>query len=195
MTAAVCSVYLLDEDRGDLVLDRQPGPESRTGGAVRLKLGEGLTGLSLKELRPHPRGCAAANPRYKHVPGLERRAVRVVPRRPHPARVSTRIGVLVVQDPERDYFTATTCRRCRPSPASWPRPIENAHLLMSLSRRRGDGAGMPTMTPRISIFYKGVAARPGLPGRATVAAAKSPTCASRRKRGIALHHRRVSTRP
>src|SRR5258708_39469129 len=42
---AVCSVYLLEADRGELVLGATVGLASAGVGRIRMKLNEGLTGL------------------------------------------------------------------------------------------------------------------------------------------------------
>ena len=50
MRAAVCSVYLYEDETQELVLTATQGLDLKAR-QVRLKLGEGLTGTALKELR------------------------------------------------------------------------------------------------------------------------------------------------
>ena len=103
MAAKVCSVYLLDEDRGDLVLTANQGLNSELIGKLRLRIGEGLTGIAIKELRTINSGYASRSKYYKYIPGSDEEryesylAVPIL-------RGLKRIGVLVVQDNQRDYF-------------------------------------------------------------------------------------------
>ena len=48
----VCSVYLYNSENRELILSATRGLNPESVGKVRLKLGQGLTGLALKELRP-----------------------------------------------------------------------------------------------------------------------------------------------
>jgi starch phosphorylase len=62
----VCSVYLLEPDRANLVLAATVGLRSDSVGRVRMRLDEGLTGLVAQELRPLVLADAAAHPRFKY---------------------------------------------------------------------------------------------------------------------------------
>jgi phosphotransferase system enzyme I (PtsP) len=68
MRAAVCSVYLYNDKCPGAGVDRHPGAERDSIGRVRLKLGEGLTGQALKELRPIREGPATAIPSTNSFP-------------------------------------------------------------------------------------------------------------------------------
>ena len=50
MKSQVCSIYLYYEDKGELVLKATKGLNPDSVGKVKMKLGEGLTGLALEEL-------------------------------------------------------------------------------------------------------------------------------------------------
>ncbi|HOW97886.1 MAG TPA: GAF domain-containing protein [Kiritimatiellia bacterium] len=71
MRAAVCSIYLYNEARGDLVLAANQGLRPGSVGRVRLALGEGITGLAVEEFRPICEGRAARHPHFKPVPDLD----------------------------------------------------------------------------------------------------------------------------
>src|SRR5947209_11285462 len=49
---AVCSVYLLDPEQGDLVLGATVGLRPESVGRVRMRIGEGLTGLVAEQMAP-----------------------------------------------------------------------------------------------------------------------------------------------
>lgn len=52
MDADVCSIYLFYEDSQELVLKATCGLDSSSIGRVSMKIGDGLTGVALRDLRP-----------------------------------------------------------------------------------------------------------------------------------------------
>lgn len=101
----VCSVYLIEPDRANLVLAATVGLRPESVGAVRMGLDEGLAGLVAEELRPIMVADAPDHPRFKYfresgedpylsflgVPLIEQGLIQ---------------GVLVVQTKEERTFTA-----------------------------------------------------------------------------------------
>ncbi|MFH0881145.1 MAG: GAF domain-containing protein, partial [Lentisphaerota bacterium] len=69
MKAAVCSVFLYDDQKQELVMVANQGLNPELVGKLRLKLGEGLIGQALKELRPIREASGSTNPNYKIIPG------------------------------------------------------------------------------------------------------------------------------
>ncbi len=62
----VCSVYLLEPDRANLVLAATVGLRPECIGTLRLALNEGLAGLVAEQVRPVAVGQAANHPRFKY---------------------------------------------------------------------------------------------------------------------------------
>src|SRR3954464_243957 len=62
----VCSVYLIEPDRANLVLAATIGLRPESVGKVRMGLNEGLAGLVAEELRPIMVEDATKHPRYKY---------------------------------------------------------------------------------------------------------------------------------
>jgi starch phosphorylase len=62
----VCSAYLLEPDRANLVLAATIGLNPESVGRVRMRLSEGLAGLVAEELRPQFVADAATHPRFKY---------------------------------------------------------------------------------------------------------------------------------
>ena len=94
--SAVCSIYLYNPEKHELVLRATKGLNPESVGRVRLKLGQGLTGLALQEMRPICEKDASRSPNYKFFPGIfEERydAFLAVPI----ARGISKMGVLVLQ--------------------------------------------------------------------------------------------------
>ena len=105
----VCSVYLLESDRVNLVLAATIGLRPEGVGRIRMRLTEGLAGLVAEQLRPQVIADATAHPRFKYfheagedpyrsflgVPVLDRGLL---------------VGVLVVQTVERRTFSQDDVR-------------------------------------------------------------------------------------
>jgi starch phosphorylase len=62
----VCSAYLLEPDRSNLVLAASLGLHSHCIGALRMPLHEGLAGLVAEQVRPVAVDDASRHPRYKY---------------------------------------------------------------------------------------------------------------------------------
>lgn len=64
----VCSVYLLEPRSRELVLAETVGLQPQAVGRIRMKVGEGLTGLVAEEGRPVMAKEAPSHPRFKYFP-------------------------------------------------------------------------------------------------------------------------------
>jgi glycogen phosphorylase len=64
----VCSVYLLEPDRANLVLAATIGLRPESVGRVRMRLSEGLAGLVAEQLAPQLVADATTHPRFKYFP-------------------------------------------------------------------------------------------------------------------------------
>jgi len=64
----VCSVYLLEPDRANLVLAATIGLRPESVGRVRMRLSEGLAGLVAEQMRPQVFADAVMHPRFKYFP-------------------------------------------------------------------------------------------------------------------------------
>ncbi len=134
MRAAVCSIYIYDEASRILTLRASQGLNRDAVGKLQLQFGEGLVGLALKELRAVCVGCAADSPDALPIEGLGEEkytAFMAVPIR----RQLTRVGVLVVQDVQPDYFDETDEQVLKAIAVQLAAVIENADLLMGLHRK------------------------------------------------------------
>lgn len=132
MRAAVCSVYLYEDETQELVLTATQGLDLKAR-QVRLKLGEGLTGTALKELRPIREGSGSKNPNFKFIPGISEEKYQAFLAVPI-LRGLVRIGVLVLQDPVADYFDENDTKALQAIAAQLATTIENAKLLMALHK-------------------------------------------------------------
>lgn len=128
MHADVCSIYIYDDDLRELTLRATEGLSEEAIGAVKLKLGEGITGRAMRELRPICVGIASKNSSYKHFPGINEEAYDAFLAVPI-LRGLRRIGALVVQAQETNYFTANDVKALRAIAAQLATMIENVQLL------------------------------------------------------------------
>ena len=77
----VCSVYLLEPDRANLVLAATIGLRPESVGRVRMRLTEGLAGLVAEQLRPQVRRRRDAASALQVLPRGRRGSLSLVPRR------------------------------------------------------------------------------------------------------------------
>lgn len=104
MRAAVCSIYLYETKTRELVLRANQGLNPGLIGHLRLQLGEGITGTALKEMRPICEAKATDHPAFKHIPGSREEAYLSFLAVPIQRKMNP-VGVIVVQDPQWNYFT------------------------------------------------------------------------------------------
>ena len=146
MRAAVCSIYLYEPETQQLVLRANQGLNPSLIGQLRLQVGEGITGTALKEMRPICEAKATDNPNFKFIPGSREEmfvsflAVPIL-------RKMTPVGVIVVQDPQWNYFTPNDIQALQVISSQLAGVIENAHLLM---RMRGSEEEPASAVPESS---------------------------------------------
>ena len=168
MHAAVCSVYLWDEEKKRLVLSANQGLNPNKIGQVELELGQGLVGLAVKELRAIREGNALKSPEFILVPELEEErfcSFLTVPI----LRGLNRLGALVVQDPQADYFDENDSKALQAISAQLAATIENANILISLYKDEKVEIGASARASELPPLLKGIGISPGfVSGQANV---------------------------
>ena len=130
MAADVCSIYLYDDDTQMLTLKAARGLNGDSVGKVRLKPGEGLTGIAFKELRAVCEGNIGAHPEFRPVPGGREEkycsflAIPIL-------RGQNRIGVIALQSVKKDFFSDDDVGIFRAITSQLVTTIEMAKLLFS----------------------------------------------------------------
>lgn len=161
MKTDVCSVYLYDELTQKLTLRATKGLNPESIGKVQLGLGEGLTGLTLEQMRPICEKVGSKHPNYKHFDGLDEEKYEAFLAVPILRGIS-RIGVLVVQRGQKKAFAKKEVMALQAVASQLANIIENTRLLMSL--HQDDTASTPTPVPvpaGPADFYKGQVASEG----------------------------------
>ena len=134
MRADVCSIYLYNEEDEQLVLTATQGLNPDSIGKVKLRLGEGLTGLAMKEMRTISENRGRDNPAFKFFPGIDEEkfdAFLAVPM----AHGLSKIGTLVAQRSRKNPFTEQDALAMRAVASQLANIIQNAKLLLSVRRR------------------------------------------------------------
>ncbi|WP_419659209.1 PtsI4: phosphoenolpyruvate-protein phosphotransferase [Desulfosarcina variabilis str. Montpellier] len=129
----VCSIYLYDEATDELVLKATVGLNPESVGIVRMGSGEGLVGTVMASSQPVCEGHASKNPRFRYFPEtdeLKYESFLAVPIK----KGVVKIGVLVVQHTEADFFDTTDMTALKATGAQLAAVLENARLLMDLQR-------------------------------------------------------------
>ena len=129
----VCSIYLHDETADELVLKATVGLNPEAVGRVRMGPGQGLVGLVMATRQPVCEGHASNNPRFRYFPETDElpyESFLAVPIQ----KGEVKIGVLVVQHTELDYFETSDIMALKATGAQLAAVLENARLLMDLQR-------------------------------------------------------------
>ncbi len=169
MRAAVCSIYLYEAKTQDLVLRANQGLNPALVGRLRFALGEGLVGTSLKTLKPICEANGRDNPNYKYVPDSGEEAFVSYLAVPITRKMNP-VGVIVVQDPQYNYFTANDIQALRVIASQLAGVVENAHLLLALRKNQdavstsadGPGGKLETDGPEALLLATGTHCIPGI---------------------------------
>lgn len=129
--SAVCSIYLYNPQTQELTLRATRGLNPQSVGQVRMKIGQGLTGLALQEMRTVCEADASRSPNYQFFPGIfEERynAFLAVPI----ARGISKMGVLVVQRDTGQCFIAPDVTALETVASQLGNIIENAQFILGI---------------------------------------------------------------
>jgi phosphotransferase system enzyme I (PtsP) len=129
----VCSIYLYDETADELVLKATIGLNPEAVNRVRMASGEGLVGTVSATKQPVCEGHASKNPHFRYFPETDELPYESFLAVPIQKGV-VRIGVLVVQHTDPDYFETTDIMALKATGAQLAAVLENARLLMDLQR-------------------------------------------------------------
>ena len=133
MKTEVCSIYLYNDEDEYLTLKATTGLISDSIDRVKLKLGEGIVGASLKEMKPVNERIGRENPDFKLIPGIGEEAYDAFLAMPIIIG-NLRIGVLAVQGKERT-FDGNDLLALQATASQLATMIENAKILISLGEK------------------------------------------------------------
>lgn len=150
MHASVCSIFTYNEQTGELLLSATAGLNPESVGKVKLKLGEGLVGLSLEKLAPILEDSGPSHPNYKFVPNIGEekfQAFLAVPL----LRGLERLGVIHLEHTTAGYFDENDKKAIKAIAAQLSSTIHDAHLFINLhtSKSKKKAGGPPLPIPSI----------------------------------------------
>jgi len=159
MQTEACSIFLLDKTSNKLVLRATVGLNPDMIGNLKLNIGEGITGTSLKELKPIcvPRG--SEDPNFKYVPGIfeeKYESFLAVPI----LRSSNRLGVIVLEDSKPDYYNKRDIRALSAIASQLATFLEHARMLIDLRSNVKQKAGAGKQPGR--NFFRGQSPSSGI---------------------------------
>ncbi len=173
MGTDACSIYLLDPTDQQLRLSATHGLDKASLGKVTLKLGEGLTGKVVRELRSLAVEDASVHPGYRYFP--ETREEQFHSYLGVPLAIRNRpVGALVVQTRDRRDYDVEEVQTLSTIAAQLVGVVENARLIDALDRghegmkylkeaRIWQAGGRRTSErPGEDIVFKGSAASRGI---------------------------------
>ena len=156
----VCSAYLLEPDRANLVLAATLGLRPQCIGTLRMGVHEGLAGLVAEQVGPVAVEQVKTHPRFKYFKEAGEEAYQSFLGVPLIDRGVLQ-GVLVVQTMAPRVFAKTKF-------GCWPRPLRRSHpwsvkpaLSTALSRRSGTALGAgPQLVVVLGPRYQRPVSRP-----------------------------------
>lgn len=131
LKADVGSIYLYDEATDELALVATVGLNPRAVGSVRMRTDEGLVGHTFMQMAPVCEGCADIHPRFKYFEAADEERYKSFLAVPI-SLANEKIGVLVVQHEDEDYFTASDVMALRAIAAQLAGTVANVRLMMAL---------------------------------------------------------------
>jgi phosphotransferase system enzyme I (PtsP) len=161
MVSAVCSIYLLEDDGNELVLQATKGLPPETVGQVRMHMGEGLASLAIEEGRPISVINPSRHPRYRYFPITEEERYASFLAVPLLNR-SQAIGVIVIQSTEQRAYSATEISALTTIAFQIAAVVTNAKLLDYVSHTSVSSAPLAAEDLAGGIRLKGNVAYPGV---------------------------------
>jgi phosphotransferase system enzyme I (PtsP) len=153
MKSDVCSVYLYNQEKNELIMRASHGLTIPENQIITLKPGEGITGKSFEESRSIREGRASQNPYFKPIPGVEEhmyQAFLAVPIR----RGVTKIGVLTLQDKRKNAFSSHDTRALKAIASQLAASLENAEVLMEMYQSPNKDSSQTTILSGVSTSSK-----------------------------------------
>ena len=127
MSAAACTIFLYDSETEELVLRATEGMSQDCVGKIKLKVGEGLTGLSLQELRPICVTDPANHPNFKRFEQIDEASYESFLSVPLTRGIS-RVGVLTLHTLKGRVFSKEDVQALNAIASQLANILENAAL-------------------------------------------------------------------
>ncbi len=157
MNSDVCSIYIYNDNEQTLILTATKGLNKKSIGKIKLKPGEGLVGLSLKELRIINTGDASRHPNYKFFPESGEKSYNSLLALPI-LHGKSKIGTIVVQHKKKNYFNNQDIKVLKIITSQMANVIENTKILINFKDSKNNFYANDSEF----TFIKGQSGSPGL---------------------------------
>jgi phosphotransferase system enzyme I (PtsP) len=160
MKADVCSIYINDEKKDELVMRANIGLNPQVVGKIRLKPGEGIVGSCFESRDPVCTGNSFTHPQFKYFSGADEdkfKSFLAVPI----LGASLRVGVLVLQRKERHVFDENDMLALRVIASQLANTLENVQFLTSIKGPLKQDVAVPQKPVFETKFLKGKSASRG----------------------------------
>jgi len=149
-SANVCSIYLLNDETEELILNATYGLKKSAIGNVKLKLGEGLVGLVMQTGDPILENYASQNPKFQYIPEIGEEAFDSFIAIPI-IRGADKIGVLVLQRLETNHFINDDIIALEAVSAQLASMIETAKIVLEIEPKDNNHQSLVTTEEMILI--------------------------------------------
>jgi phosphotransferase system enzyme I (PtsP) len=157
-SANVCSIYLLNDDSQELILNATFGLKKSAIGNVKLNIGEGLVGLVMQTCEPIIDNHASKNPHFQYIPEIGEEAFDSFIAIPI-VRGADKIGVLVLQRLEINHFLNEDIIALEAVATQLAGMIETAKVILIEPQKN---TPMTFVTTKEMLTIKGQPASPGV---------------------------------
>ena len=130
-----CSIFIVDDDADELILEATEGLNKDFIGKLRLKPGEGLTGQALKEEKTILEKDGVNNPKFRQIEGFGEEAYKSFMAVPILSGLS-KTGVIVLEHSENDFFNENDQMALRAIASQLATTLENVKLLITLNESK-----------------------------------------------------------
>jgi len=160
MQAGVCSIYIYDEAKGELVLRANTGFKPQVIGKIKLKPGEGIAGTVFEKNEPVCIADGFTHPNFRYFKGTGEERYKSFLSVPI-VSVAAPIGVIMLQRQENNRFKNSDIKALQIVASQLATVLENVRIIISLQGAAPGESIRDKKEPLDSVFLKGKAASRG----------------------------------
>ncbi len=160
MQADVCSIYIYDDIKGELVLRANTGFQPQVAGKIRLKPGEGIVGTVFEKNEPVCISDGFTHPNFRYFKGTGEERYKSFLAVPIVSGESP-VGVLTLQRQENNRFEDSDIKALQIVASQLATVFENIKMIMSLQRTAPGESTRGKKEQLDRVFLKGKAASRG----------------------------------
>ena len=160
MRADVCSIYIYDDAKGELVLRANTGFHPQVVGKIKLKCGEGIAGTVFENNEPVCIVDGFTHPNFRYFKGTEEERYKSFLSVPI-AGGAVPVGVIMLQRQQNNRFEQSDIKALQIVASQLAVVLENIKIIISLQGTKPGESVQGKKEPIDGIFLKGKAASRG----------------------------------